>query len=71
MSDKKIKVTHQDKEFQWQCLHNINYAEQMNLANGKGHLCQIKDNDQMIQHLFFKYHSVREKSSFNTDNNKL
>ena len=30
---KKIKVTHKDKEFQWKCLHNINYTEQMNLTN--------------------------------------
>ena len=40
----------------------------MNVANGKCHLCQIQDNDEMIQHLFFKYHSVRKKSSFYTDN---
>ena len=45
--------THKDKEFQWKCLHNINYTEQMNLANEKCHLCQIKDSDEMIQHLFF------------------
>ena len=41
---KKIRVTQQDKEFQWKCLHNINYTEQMNLTNGKCHLSQIKDN---------------------------
>jgi hypothetical protein len=53
--------THKDKEFQWKCLHNINYTEQMNLAYEKCHLCQIKDSDEMIQHLFFKYHSAQTK----------
>jgi len=61
---KKIKVTHKEKEFQWKCLHNINYTEQMNFANGKCHFCKIKDNDEMIQHLFFKYHSMRKKKFF-------
>ena len=63
---KKIKVTHQDKESQWKCLHNINHTEQINLANGKCHLCQIKDNDEMIQHLLFEYHSAREKKVLST-----
>ena len=67
---KKIKVTHKEKEFQWKCLHNINYTEQINLSNVKCHLCKIKHNDQMIK-LFFKNHSVTEKSSFNTDNKTL
>jgi hypothetical protein len=35
---KKIKVTNQVKEFQWKCLHNINYTEhrlkKINLSNG-------------------------------------
>ena len=30
---KKIRVTQQDKEFQWKCLNNINYTEQMNLTS--------------------------------------
>jgi hypothetical protein len=46
------------KEFQWKCLHNINYTEhrlkKMNLSNGRCHLCQIRDNDETMQHLFFK-----------------
>jgi hypothetical protein len=36
---KKIKVTNKVKEFQWKCLHNINYTEyrlkKNNLSNGK------------------------------------
>jgi hypothetical protein len=40
---KKIKVTNKVKEFQWKCLHNINYTEyrlkKNNLSNGKCHLC--------------------------------
>ena len=26
----------------------------MNLSNGRCHLCQIRDNDETMQHLFFK-----------------
>ena len=59
---KKIKVTNKVKEFQWKCLHNINYTEhrlkKMNLSNGRCHLCQIRDNDETMQHLFFKCPSV-------------
>jgi hypothetical protein len=40
-------VTNKFKEFQWKCLHNINYTEhrlkKMNLSNGRCHLCQIRD----------------------------
>jgi hypothetical protein len=54
---KKIKVTIKVKEFQWKCLHNINYTEhrlkkKMNLSNGRCHLYQIRDNDETMQHLF-------------------
>jgi hypothetical protein len=60
---KKIKVTNKVKEFQWKCLHNINYTEhrlkKMNLSNGRCHLCQIRDNDETMQHLFFKCPSVK------------
>jgi hypothetical protein len=56
---KKIKVTNKIKEFQWKCLHNINFTEhRLNLSKGKCHLCQIRDNDETMQHLFFKYASV-------------
>ena len=55
---KKIKVTNKVKEFQCKYLHNINYTdhrlEKMNLSDGKCHLCQIRDNDETMQHLFFK-----------------
>jgi hypothetical protein len=61
---KKIKVTNKVKEFQWKCLHNINYTEhrlkKMNLSNGRCHLCQIRDNDETMQHLFFKCPSVNK-----------
>ena len=60
---KKIKVINKVKEFQWKCLHNINYAEHRlkknNLSNGKCHLCQIRDNVETMQHLFFKWTSVK------------
>ena len=32
----------------------------MNLSNGKCHLCQIRDNDETMQHLFFKCPSVKK-----------
>ena len=32
----------------------------MNLSNGKYHLCQIRDNDETMQHLFFKCPSVKK-----------
>ena len=32
----------------------------MNLSNGRCHLCQIKANDEMMQHLFFKCPSVKK-----------
>ena len=32
----------------------------MNLSSGRCHLCQIRDNDETMQHLFFKCHSVKE-----------
>ena len=32
----------------------------MNLSNGRCHLCQIRDNDETMQHLFFKYPSVKK-----------
>jgi hypothetical protein len=32
----------------------------MNLSNGKCHLCQIRDNDETMQHLFFKCPSVNK-----------
>ena len=61
---KKIKVTNKVKEFQWKCLLNINYTEhklkKMNLSNGRCHLCQIRDNDETMQHLFFKCPSVKK-----------
>ena len=37
----------------------------MNLANEKCHLRQIKDSDEMIQHLFFKYHSAQTRKKNN------
>ena len=55
---KKIKVTNKVKDIQWKDLHNINYTEhrlkKINLSNGKCHLCQIRDHDETMQHLFFK-----------------
>ena len=54
---KKIKVTNKVKEFQWKCFHNIIYTEhrlkKKNLSNGKCHFCQIRDNHETMQHLFF------------------
>ena len=32
----------------------------MNLSNGRCHLCQIRDNDETMQHLFFKCPSVNK-----------
>ena len=32
----------------------------MNLSNGRCHLCQIRDNDETMQHLFFKCPSVKK-----------
>ena len=32
----------------------------MNLSNGKCHLCQIRDNDEKMQHLFFKCPFVKK-----------
>ena len=32
----------------------------MNLSNGRCHLCQIRDNDKTMQHLFFKCPSVKK-----------
>ena len=32
----------------------------MNLSNGKCHRCQIRDNDETMQHLFFKCPSVKK-----------
>ena len=53
---KKIKVTNKVKEFQWKYLHYINYTEhrlkKMNLSNERCHLCEIRDNDETMQHLF-------------------
>ena len=47
---KKIKVTNKVENFQWKCLHNIDYTEhrlkKINLSNGRCHLCQIRDNDE-------------------------
>ena len=61
---KKIKVTNKAKEFQWKCIHNINYTEQilkkMNLSNGKCHHCQIRDNNESMQHLFFRCPYVKK-----------
>ena len=65
---KKIKVTHQDKEFQWKCYHNINYTEQMNLTNGNVISVKLKTTMKWYSIYFLKYYSVRKKSSFNTDN---
>ena len=61
---KKIKVTNEVENFQWKCLHNIDYTEhrlkKMNLSNGRCHLCQIRDNDETMQHLFSKCPSVKK-----------
>jgi hypothetical protein len=61
---KKIKVTNKVKELQYKCLHNINHTEhrliKMHLSNGKCHLCQIRDNDETMQHLFCKCPSVKK-----------
>jgi phosphatidate phosphatase PAH1 len=58
------EATNKIKEFQWKCLHNINYTEhrlkKINLSNGRCHLCQIRDNDETMQHLFFKCPSVNK-----------
>jgi hypothetical protein len=32
----------------------------MNLSNGRCHLCQIRDNDETMQHLFFECPSVNK-----------
>jgi len=57
-------ITNKVTEFQWKCLHNIIDTEhrlkKMNWSNGKCHLCQIRDNDETMQHLFFKYPSVKK-----------
>jgi hypothetical protein len=61
---KNIKVTNQVKEFQWKCLNNINYTEHRLKKNEfvkrKMPLCQIRDNDETMQNLFFKCTSVKK-----------
>ena len=56
-----IKVTNKVQEFQWKCLHNINYTEH---RLKKKWICltenEIKDNDEMMQYLFFKFPSVKK-----------
>ena len=32
----------------------------MNLSNGKCHFCQFRDNDETMQHLFFKCPSLKK-----------
>jgi hypothetical protein len=38
----------------------MHLEKKMNLSNGRCHLCQIRDNDETMQHLFFKYPSVKK-----------
>ena len=42
------------KEFQWKCIHNIIYTEnrrkEMNMSNGKCHLCQVEKDIMLGYH---------------------
>ena len=53
---KKIKVTNKVKEFQWKCLHNINYTEHRleknEFVKRKMPSLPNKRQDETMQHLF-------------------
>jgi hypothetical protein len=55
---KQVHVSNKIKELQWKCIHNIIYMEnrskKKNMSNGKCHLCQVYNNNDTLQHLFFK-----------------
>jgi hypothetical protein len=57
-------VSNKIKKCQWKCIHNIIYAEnrlqKMNMSNGKCHLCQVDNNNETLQHLFFQCPSALE-----------
>ena len=56
---KQVHVWNKIKQCQWKCIHNIIYTEsrlqKMNMSNGKCHLCQVNNNNQTLQHLFFQW----------------
>ena len=60
---KQAHVSNKIKEFQWKCIHNIIYTENrlqtINMSNGKCHLCQVNNNNQTLQHLFFQCPSAK------------
>lgn len=60
---KQVHVSNKIKEFQWKCIHNIIYTEnrlqKMNMSNGKCHLCQVDNNNETLQHLFFQCPSAK------------
>ena len=61
---KQVHVSNKIKKCQWKCIHNIIYAEnrlqKMNMSNGKCHLCQVDNNNETLQHLFFQCPSALE-----------
>ena len=60
---KQVHVSNKIKKIQWKCIHNIIYTEnrlqKMNMSNSKCHLCQVDNNNETLQHLFFQYPSAK------------